>query len=92
MQKKQVKLDTIINIHPWDIIKLLQIICHFRSLAYSFTTPGENISSRAILMPNEESLNWQYKGYKDRIAFATAFMKYQVRNLEEEILYCKNKK
>ena len=83
MQKKQVKLDTIINIHPWDIIKLLQIICHFRSLAYSFTTPGENISSRAILMPNEESLNWQYKGYKDRINFSTDIMEDKVCKPEE---------
>ena len=42
------------------------------SLESSLTVSGEFISARGIARRIEESLNCQYKGYYDRIKFASA--------------------
>ena len=66
--------------------------CCFISLESAVTVSGERNAARMIAMIIEESLHFQYQGYKYIIAFANSIMSYQVRNPGERRLHCNTKK
>ena len=67
-------------------------ICCVSSLASSFTASGENNAARAIKILIEESLYFQYQGYKDMIYFSNDIMPDQVINLGDQSLHYNIKK
>ena len=62
-------------------------ICFFSSLPFELTASGENNAARDIGIQIEKSLNFQYQGYKDRIAFDNDIMSDQVKKTGEKRLH-----
>ena len=57
------------------------------SLESSLTVSGEFISARGIARQIEESLNCQYKRYRDMVLFDDSIIKYLMNNSGEKHLH-----
>ena len=64
----------------------------FSSLVSAFTASGESKYARDIEIRTEESLNFQYQGYKDRIAIDNIIMSDQAKTLGDQLLHYNIKK
>ena len=61
--------------------------CFLNSLVFAFTFSGEEKSARAIEIRIEESLHFQYQGYKASIIFANDIVSDQVENPGDQRLH-----